>query len=201
MPEYSGAVVLVPWRQGQAAAGLDRLQPERTVVAGAGQDDADGVFVQALRHRVEKRVDRGGFPGRIGWYPTQRQAAVVQGRDGAGRDHQDVVRSDRVAVPGLGHRHVGPARQDFRQHALAAGCQVQDDDEAQSAVRRHFLEEAMKCLDPSGRSSDPDDGQGATSRRIGRDHTGAGVQKDPRTVKAAGMGCSPPGRSPLGPPG
>ena len=58
-------------RQGQAAAGLDRLQAKRAIMAGAGQNDADRILAQIMRHRVEKRVDRGGFPRRIEWYLTQ----------------------------------------------------------------------------------------------------------------------------------
>ena len=106
----------------------------------------------------------------------------MQARDGARRNHQDMVRADRVAVMGLGHRHGGPARQDRRQHAGAVRPEVKDDDESQPAIGRHFFKEAAKCLYPAGRSTDTDNGNGHFVHCNGRcdsPHTGPGIQKPP----------------------
>ncbi len=150
-------------RHGQAAVLLDRLDPDRALVAGAGQDDADRVLALVLGERDEEPVDHGLPLLRRHRHPHAQPAALDRER-GVGRDDVEVVALDRHPVRGLQHRHLGVAAEQLREHARALGHQVLDQDEGHAAVRRQVLEEGLVGLEPARRGADADDQQRRSAR-------------------------------------
>jgi hypothetical protein len=65
-------------RQSEPAALLDRFQAERSVAAGAREDDADSVFPLILRQRVKECVDRLAAFARRRW-PHDSKLVVLDG--------------------------------------------------------------------------------------------------------------------------
>ena len=89
-----GRVVL---REGDAALGLDGLQPQRAVAGRAGQDDADGPLALVLRQRFKKDIDRPMRRAR----PRARlklQHALHDGQVRVARNDINMIGLDRLIV-------------------------------------------------------------------------------------------------------
>ena len=87
------------------------------------------------------------------------QRAIGNRQRGIGRDHIDVVGLHRFAIGGVHHRHRSAAADQFGQKAVVQRRQVLDQHEGHAAVGRHFREETLERLQPTGRSTDADDQQ------------------------------------------
>ncbi len=145
-------------RHGQAAVLLHDLDPDRALVAGAGEDDADRVLALVLGERGEEPVDHGlALVGRHG--NAHVQPAALDRERGIGRDDVEVVARDRHPVLGLQHRHPGVAAEQLHQHARPLGQQMLHQHEGQATVRRQVLEEGLVGLEPTRRGADADDQQ------------------------------------------
>jgi hypothetical protein len=171
-------VVELGLRERKAAIFLDGLDAARAVAAEAGQNNPDGVLALILGERDEEGVHRGSprrGPGASG--QLQHAAGELHGR--VGRDDEDVVGDEGVAVLRLRHRHGRAAAQDIDQRAGVVGIEMLDQDERHAGVRRRIGEEGPEGLQAAGRGaqadSERDPGLGRCPPRTWRRH-GAGVR-------------------------
>ena len=148
-----GRIVL---REGDAAFGLDGLQPERAVGRGAGEDDPDGAFVLVLGQRLEKEVDRAQRRARL-LARLQLQHARANAQLGVGRYDVDVIRLDAQIVRDLAHRHDRGAREQLGQRTFVQRVKVLHQDEGHAGVHRQMREQLGESLQATGRGADADD--------------------------------------------
>ena len=145
---------------------FDRLEPQRAVGAGAGQDDPDGPLSLVLRQRAEEIINRQ--PQRAGFIRLHQVQRAVEDRQvtlrratcrcSSGFDAQIVV---RPATTGI----AGALAQQLRQQARVAGMLVRHHHKRHPAVWRHLGEELLQRLQSAGGSAQADDGKGFAWKR------------------------------------
>ncbi|MCQ4163904.1 hypothetical protein NM961_04190 [Tahibacter sp. P2K] len=149
------AVLAVSGRlhQGESAEFLDLGQAQRTVAAGARQQDADGAlalrFGQAAEEQVEGRrllacIGRGGL-----------DMAALEHQAGIRRDQIKMAAAQRLAPGELLHLERGGALQDFHCIVLALRIHSQgnDDGDVPGAEVFQQLGQRGQC---AGRAADSD---------------------------------------------
>jgi hypothetical protein len=152
--ELGGRGVL---REGDAADLLDRLEPERSVGAGARQHDADGARGLILGQGAEEVVDRQvRAPAPSIRDRHHLQGAVQDGQVGARGDDVHVVRLDAHPVLRGLHRGGGRAFEEAGEKAVLRVGQVLDDDHRRR-VQDQVLEEGRQRLHAPGRRAHADD--------------------------------------------
>jgi hypothetical protein len=145
----AGRGAICQLRDRQPALFLDRLDPERAVMTGAGQDHGDRILGAILGQRREKDVDRVELAP-TGRTRVQARPAAPQCRYRGRHENIDVVRLDRAAVAHRGDRQRGRAAQDLRKRAFVALAEMGDDDKCHPRVRRHRPEKGLQRFDASG---------------------------------------------------
>ncbi len=154
-------------REAEAAGGLDRLESQGAVGAGAGEDHADGIAGLDLRQRAEEEIDRHVLAR--GYRPRQElQVSVPDRHVHVGRDDVDVVGLDAHAVQRLGNRHRGRAGEEGRQDALVGRGQVLHEHKRRAGVRGQVLQQLPEGLEAAGGSADANDGKGILGGVAGR---------------------------------
>ena len=164
-------------REGDAARGLDGLEPHGAVRRRPGEDDPDraaaGILGQGPQELVDRHVQRPRRPSR-----REVQPRALDAHRRVRRDHVDMVRLHRNAIGDLGHRHGRELGQEPGQHALVLGVEVLHEDEGEAGVTRERGQELAERLEPAGRRADADDG----ARNAGRG-SGLGGQSRPGRLR------------------
>jgi hypothetical protein len=145
-----------PLRHSEAAALLDRLDPERAVAAPARQHDADGALPSRVGERAQEHVDRS-----VPLIRAARQEelfALNRHHMVSGTDVNMVGLDDR-RVSGDPHRHRGMPAQNLRQGAFMAARHVRDEDECHARVGRHSSEQSLQRFHAAGGGTDADNGK------------------------------------------
>ena len=121
MPLCCGAVAVRALGQGEAAACLDCLQAQCPIMAGPRQHDADGILTLVRSKAVEKLVDGSRLTWDVRRQRPQMQPTLLDGCDKARRYDMDLIWTDDGMIGCFSHGHVGPARNDLGEQALAVG--------------------------------------------------------------------------------
>lgn len=74
-----------------------------------------------------------------------------------GRDDINTVGLDLHPVARLLDHHRGGALQEFREHAVAVGVEMLDDDISHAAIDRHAAQKLLQCFQSAGRRTYADD--------------------------------------------
>ena len=103
-----------PLDERQSTSLLDRFEAERSIAAGAGQYDADGILSQSFGKRAEQHADRAELPRLVSVWIMMVHVPVAEGHDDTRRWHVNVIRLQGATVGCLLHRHRGPAADQLR---------------------------------------------------------------------------------------
>jgi hypothetical protein len=147
---------------------LDRLQPERPVVAAARQDHADRAVAEVGGERAQHVVDRP-LAGLFGRQHLDPQHAVPDRELGAGRRDVDVIGLDRHLIGGGDDRQRGVTRQVLGQRRALASDALEDDE--RQTARGQPPGQRIQRIQRAGRRSDAHD-RGTRSRRRILDRSG-----------------------------
>ena len=83
----------------KTASSLDGFEPQRSIMTGAGQHDADRILAEISGHTIEELVDWSCLARDVGCEVSQLQPALLQGRDVTGRNNVDAVRFNQDRYP------------------------------------------------------------------------------------------------------
>jgi len=142
-----GSVAVAALRQRQPALFLDRLDPQRPVVAAPGQHDSDGRGAAIFGERGQEYVDRSGISGDS---LPQAQLPALHRQDSARRTHVDMVRLDRDAVARGQNLHCGASADDLGERALMAAREVHHQHKRHAGIGRHRPKQAFQGVHPAG---------------------------------------------------
>ena len=143
--------------EGNSSLGLDGLEPERSIGAVAGEDDADGSALVGFRQRAEQLVD-GHVDAAYG-PRDQGEGAIIDRQGGVRGAGVDVVGLDLRSRGRFVNRQGGGPGQDVRQTAFEMTVQVHDDQDGQPRLDGQAFEQSGDGLQPASRCANADDGK------------------------------------------
>lgn len=152
-------------RQDQAALFLDRLDPEKTVMPAAREDDFDGIFAAVLRERGEEHVD-GAALGMFRNEFVQAKPPVRNGQAGVGRQHIDMVLLNLLAILSGFDGQLRMAGQDVGEETLAIRGQMGDDDKGHPRIGGNRLEKIFQRAQTACGRADADNREGLVSLHL-----------------------------------
>src|SRR5208337_5052779 len=126
--------------------------PQGSVRAGPGEDDADRPFLSVLCQRAKEKVD--GHPDAIMFdsrdhgqnSPTDRQVLIRW-------YYVNAVGFNSHRILGLNNPHSRVPGKELRKQALVNWREVLDNDEGGPAICGHCGEESLEWLQSAGRSA------------------------------------------------
>lgn len=139
-----------------AAAGLDRVQTGGAIVEHPREHQPHGARAKGQGHGPEHRVD-----GRTGHVlaraHTQADRVANHQKMSVGRRHIDMAGFDRLSVDGGRDRQCAPAAEGRGENAGRMGRDMGRDEDACRKVGRQVLQDRLKHLSASGRTTDGND--------------------------------------------
>ena len=175
--------------QHHARVFLDGFQPQRAVRAHARKNHPHAALALILGQRAQEEINRqpqAAWRARL----EQMQHAVEDGHVLVRRNDIHAVRPDLRAILHLDDLHRRAALEQLGHDALARRIEVLDDDEGQSARRRHLLQEGFECLQSARRRAEANDGEGRRDGRSGKGRERRGLDWScPLFVPGLGRDC------------
>ena len=139
-----------------AAAGLDRVQTGGAIVEHPREHQPHGARAKGQGHGPEHRVD-----GRAGHVlaraHTQADRVANHQKMSVGRCHIDMAGFDRLSVDGGRDRQCAPAAEGRGENTGRMGRDMGRDEDACRKVGRQVLQDRLKHLSASGRTTDGND--------------------------------------------
>jgi hypothetical protein len=139
-------------REGDAAGGLDLVDPERAVAARAREDHADRAALAPGGDGAEERVD--GHRRVIVRARRDHEAAQRISERGAGADDVDAIGRDEDSIARLQDGHAGHAREQLDEQAGLVLREMGDQHERHPGVRGQLRQQLAERLQPAGRGAD-----------------------------------------------
>jgi hypothetical protein len=141
------SVAVAALRQRQASPFLDRLDPQRPVVAAPRQHDSDRRGAAIFGERGQEYVDRPRIPSDS---LPQAQLPALHRQDSARWTDIDMVRLERDAVARRQHPHCGASADDLGEGALMAAREVHHQHKRHAGIGRHRPKQAFQGVHAAG---------------------------------------------------
>ncbi|HTI02483.1 MAG TPA: hypothetical protein VL752_16150 [Acidisoma sp.] len=154
--------------EGDAAAFLDRFDPERAVGITSRKNDAAGKIADVDCQRTQEDVDGLALAPMV--VRAKNQSAVLNLKAGVSGHDVDAVDFDRHPFRRDMDRKSGVVAYDLMQQAFPIGTEMGDNDERQPGLGGHASKQSLQGLNAAGRGADTDNGKNGRVRHRGMPH-------------------------------